>query len=117
MLRLGDLMRESVGGGALVLPCEGSRANPLLGRRSLGLGGDEGRGECSFGQSSSGDVRRPAKGVGALGARGISQGRSRGTNGGGSGRRASRAIEGRAGRVRGDSQGREACRGVRSAQA
>ena len=146
-LLCGDPTSESVGRGALALPSEGSRrglglggeesegsrAGPLLSRRGLELGGGtEGRNECSFGQSSSGDVRRPAKGGGALGSRGISQGRSRGTNGGGSGRRASRAIEGRAGRVRsGEGQGarggragcargtqdREACRGVRSAQA
>ena len=44
----------SVGRGALALPSEGSRAGPLLSRRSLGLGGEEGRGESRVGRSSIG---------------------------------------------------------------
>ena len=39
----GDPTSESVGRGALAFPSEGSRAGPLLSRRSLGLGGEEGR--------------------------------------------------------------------------
>ena len=52
----------SVGRGVLALPNEGSRAGPLLSRRSLGLGGEEGRGESVVGRSSSGGVRLPAEG-------------------------------------------------------
>ena len=52
VFRLGDPTSESVGRGALALPSEGSRAGPLLSRRSLGLGGEEGRGESRVGHSS-----------------------------------------------------------------
>ena len=44
--RLGDPTSESASSRALALPSEGSRAGPLLSRRSLRLGGEEGRGEC-----------------------------------------------------------------------
>jgi len=47
VLLRGDPTSESVGRGALALPSEGSRADPLLNRRILGLGGEEGRGESS----------------------------------------------------------------------
>ena len=40
----GDPTSESVGRGALALPNEGSRVDPLLSRRSLGLGGEESEG-------------------------------------------------------------------------
>ena len=49
VLRLGDPEGESIGRGALALPSEGSHADPLLGRRSLRLGGKEGRGETGVG--------------------------------------------------------------------
>jgi len=48
-LRLGDPESESVGRGALALPGEGSHADPLLGRRSLRLGGEEGRSQSGVG--------------------------------------------------------------------
>ena len=65
VLCLGDTASESIGRGALALPSESSRANPLLSRRSLGLGGEEGRGESGVGRSSSGDEgRHPAEGGG-----------------------------------------------------
>ena len=41
--------------GLKMLPSEGSRTDALLRHRSLGLGGEEGRGESSIGRSSSGD--------------------------------------------------------------
>ena len=63
-LLCGDPTSESVGRGALALPSEGSRVGPLLSRRSLGLGGEEGRGESVVGRSSSGGDRLPAKGGG-----------------------------------------------------
>ena len=53
----GDPTSESVGREALALPSEGSRAGPLLSRRSLGLGGKEGRGESRVGCSSIGGHR------------------------------------------------------------
>ena len=62
--RDGDPTSESVGGGALALPSEGSRADPLLSRRSLRLGGEEGRGESVVGRSSFGGDRLPAEGGG-----------------------------------------------------
>jgi len=49
LLCLGDPESEGVGRGALALPGEGSHADPLLGRRSLRLGGEEGRGESGVG--------------------------------------------------------------------
>jgi len=49
MLRLGDPESGGIGRGALALPGEGSHADPLLGRRSLRLGGEEGRGESGVG--------------------------------------------------------------------
>ena len=49
----GDPTSESVGRGALALPSEGSRAGPLLSRRSLGLGCENGR----VGRSSIGGHR------------------------------------------------------------
>ena len=55
VLRISNPASESIGHGALALPSEGSRVNPLLSRRSLGLGGEEGHGESSVGRSSSGD--------------------------------------------------------------
>ena len=51
-LRLGDPEGEGVGRGTLALLGEGSYTDPLLGRRSLGLGGEEGRGESRVGHSS-----------------------------------------------------------------
>ena len=48
-LRLGDPESESVGRGALALPGEGTHADPLLGRRSLRLGGEEGRSQSGVG--------------------------------------------------------------------
>ena len=51
-LLCGDPTSESVGHRALALPSEGSRVGPLLSRRSLGLGGEEGRGESRVGHSS-----------------------------------------------------------------
>ena len=74
--------------GLKTLPSEGSRTDALLSRRSRGLGGEEGHGECSFGQSSLGDGRRPAEGsggercVGSVGARGA-RGGVLGARGGG----------------------------------
>ena len=47
--RLGDPESEGVSRGALALPGEGSHADPLLGRRSLRLVGEEGRGESDVG--------------------------------------------------------------------
>ena len=38
VLRLGDPESENIGRGALALPSEGNHADPLLSRRSLGLG-------------------------------------------------------------------------------
>ena len=65
VLRPSDPASESVGRGALALPSEGGRADPLLSCRSLGLGGEEGRGESSVGHSSSGDEGLlPAEGSG-----------------------------------------------------
>ena len=49
VLRLGDPESGGVGRGALALPGEGSHADPLLGRRSFRLGGEEGRGESGVG--------------------------------------------------------------------
>ena len=49
VLRLSDPESEGVGRGALALPSEGSHADPLLGRQSLRLGGEEGRGESGVG--------------------------------------------------------------------
>ena len=46
------------------LPSEGSRTDALLSRRSLGLGGEEGHGESSFGRSSVGGDLLPAEGGG-----------------------------------------------------
>src|SRR6185312_9888770 len=48
-LRLGDPESGGVGRGALALPGEGSHADTLLGRRSLRLGGEEGRSESGVG--------------------------------------------------------------------
>jgi len=62
VLRLGDPASKSIGGGALALPSEDSRMDPLLSRRSLELGGEEGCGEGSVGRCSSGDGgRHPAE--------------------------------------------------------
>ena len=61
MLRLGDPEIGCVGRGALALPGEGSPADPLLGRRRLQLGGEEGRGESGVGllpAEGSGGERR-----------------------------------------------------------
>ena len=61
VLRLGYSASKSVGRGALALPSEGGRADPLLTCRSLGLGGEEGRGESSVGlvpTEGGGVVRR-----------------------------------------------------------
>ena len=55
VLRLSDPASESIGQGALALPSEGSRTDPLLSRRGLRLDDEEGRGESSVGHSSSGD--------------------------------------------------------------
>ena len=64
-LRHGNSEGESIGRGALALPSEGSHADPLLSRRSLRLGGEEGRGESSVGRSSFGDEGLlPAEGGG-----------------------------------------------------
>ena len=49
VLRLGDPESKGVGRGALALPSEGSHADPLLGRRSLRLGGEEGRSQSGVG--------------------------------------------------------------------
>ena len=56
-----DPTSESVGRGALALPSEGSRADPLLSRRSLGLSCEEGRGESRIGRSSIGGELLPAE--------------------------------------------------------
>ena len=63
VLRLGNPESEGVGRGALALPGEGSHADPLLGCRSLRLGGEEGRGESSFGRSSADGDRLLAEGI------------------------------------------------------
>ena len=55
VLRFGDPASKSICRGALALQGDGSRADPLPSRRSLGLGGEEGRGESCIGCSSSGD--------------------------------------------------------------
>ena len=57
VLRLGNPENGGVGRGTFTLPGEGSRADPLLGRRSLRLGGEEGR-------SQSGVSLLPAYGGG-----------------------------------------------------
>jgi hypothetical protein len=53
VLRLGDPESEGVGRGTLAFPGEGCHTDPLLGRRSLRLGGEEGRGESGVGQLPS----------------------------------------------------------------
>ena len=68
-LRLGDPEGEGVGRGTLALPGEGSHADQLLGRRSLGLGGKEGRGESGVGLL-------PTKGGGGERMRGASRGQA-----------------------------------------
>ena len=61
VLRLGDPESEGVGRGALALPSEGSHADPLLGRPSFRLGGEEGRGKSGVGllptEGGSGEQR------------------------------------------------------------
>ena len=64
VLRLGDPESGGVGRGTFTLPGEGSHADPLLGRRSLRLGGEEGRGESGVGllPSESGGGERRIRG-------------------------------------------------------
>ncbi|XP_025822305.1 uncharacterized protein LOC112898131 [Panicum hallii] len=88
-LRLGDPESEGVGRGALVFPGEGCCTDPLLGRRSLRLGSEEGRGESGIGLLSTegGGGERPILGRhprartcdssgGGIGTRGLQQLRS-----------------------------------------
>jgi len=93
-LRLGDPESEGVGRGALALPGEGCHADPLLGCRSLRLGGEEGRGESGVGllpSESGGGERRirgchpeaGPRGIGGIG--GLLAGSDRGAVGGNGG--------------------------------
>ena len=49
VLRLSDPESEGIGRGALALPGEGCHADPLLGRRSFRLGGEECRSKSGVG--------------------------------------------------------------------
>ncbi|XP_039841931.1 keratin, type II cytoskeletal 2 epidermal-like [Panicum virgatum] len=118
-------MSESVRRGALALLSEGSRADALLTRRSLGLGDEVGRGESGVCRSSFGDEGLlPAEdGGGERCVRGghaqPTPGRRRATSGGGSGRtRASRARVGSGGgSARASRGGHGGCRGGGSRRA
>ncbi|KAG2582500.1 hypothetical protein PVAP13_6KG109990 [Panicum virgatum] len=73
---LSDLTSESVCRGALALPSKGRRTDPLLSRRKLGLGGEEGRGvgQLPTEGGGSGGARAPVQVVGGGGRGGVQGG-------------------------------------------